>query len=244
MIKKNILLKVVLFLSFTAYFSNSDAQAVYKDETQNMSLGTELFLFEDKSNKLEINEIEKIDKFEKSKKDVPNFGITTSTIWLKFSIKNQSKLNNLILQLNQPIIDEVSFYDFNSETQKFDVSKMGEYQVFHLRKYLAPEYLFDIKINEYIFALNNYLFSEIDKIINDKKTCKRSKKVLNLLNHKSIKFESIIINDLCKKINNSIDEFCEDKKNIKIIKDNGFSFFKIQINHNKSTQQSHYKINI
>jgi hypothetical protein len=110
--------------------------------------------------------------------------------------------------------------------------------------FVCDLYLFDIKINEYIFALNNYLFSEIDKIINDKKTCKRSKKVLNLLSHKSIKFESIIINDLCKKINNSIDEFCEDKKNIKIIKDNGFSFFKIQINHNKSTQQSHYKINI
>lgn len=146
MIKKNILIKVLLFLGFTAYFSNSDAQAVYKDETQNMSLGTELFLFEDKTNKLEITEIAKLDKFEKSKKDVPNFGITTSTIWLKFSIKNQSKLNNLILQLNQPIIDEVSFYDFNSETQKFEVSKMGEYQVFHLRKYLAPEYLFDIKI--------------------------------------------------------------------------------------------------
>ncbi|NUM31597.1 MAG: GHKL domain-containing protein [Bacteroidetes bacterium] len=146
MIKKNILVKVILFLSIVAYNSKLIAQVNYNDETQNLSIGKDVYILVDPKGKLGINEIVKSDKFEKSKKDVPNMGITSSTVWLKIIIKNTSNLDNLILQLNQPIIDEVVFYDFKANTNKFEVLKMGEYQFFHLRKYLTPEYLFDIEI--------------------------------------------------------------------------------------------------
>ncbi|MCC6721121.1 MAG: GHKL domain-containing protein [Bacteroidia bacterium] len=140
-ISKLIIITCLLFINFSI-----KAQAVYKDENYNLQLGKELFILHDKTNKLSINEISKSDKFEKSKKNVPNFGITSSTVWLKVIIKNESNFENLIIQLNQPIIDEVSFYVFDDETQKWKGNKMGEYQVFHLRKYLTPEYLYDIKI--------------------------------------------------------------------------------------------------
>lgn len=144
MIKRNILVKVLMVLSFLAYNFKSIAQVNYTDETKNQSIGKDIFILVDKTGKLGINEVFKSNKFEKSNKDVPNMGITSSSVWLKITIKNSSVLENLILQLNQPIIDEVNFYEFNSETNKFEVNKMGEYQIFYLRKYLTPEYLFDI----------------------------------------------------------------------------------------------------
>ena len=117
-----ILFLMCLFILPTIVFS----QVVYEDASRNMQVGDKMFTLEDKSRKLTINDIAKSDKFIKSTTVVPNFGHTTSAVWMKITIENKTTIENLILQLNQPIIDIVEFYSFNPQTKDYEVIKMGE----------------------------------------------------------------------------------------------------------------------
>jgi len=77
---------------------------------------------------------------------VQNFGITASAIWLRLTVQNKSNINNLILQVNQPIIDEIEFYYYDPKTGTYPVIRLGEYKPFGLREYHTPQYLFDLKV--------------------------------------------------------------------------------------------------
>lgn len=135
---------VFLLLALLTYSSGSFAQVIYSDASRNLQIGKDIFLLEDTSNKLTIHEVVKSDKFYKSEKDVPNLGIETSSVWARITIKNISSENNLVIQLNQPILDKVTFYYYDSISNKYVESSMGEYQSFKFRKYYSPDYLFDI----------------------------------------------------------------------------------------------------
>lgn len=121
-------------------------QFVYDNTNKNVEIGDSIYLLEDKTNSLSIEDITVSNDFKKTNHTVPNFGITSSSIWIKIAIQNKSNYNNLILQLNQAIIDEVDFYSYNKESKNYDVTKLGEFQGFYLRKYLTPDYLFDLNI--------------------------------------------------------------------------------------------------
>jgi hypothetical protein len=116
---------IILVLAFTCFSNWSIAQVIYSDATQNLQIGKEIYLLTDESNNLSIDEIIKSDKFFKNQKDVANLGITKSTIWARISVKNNSLENNLIFQLNQPILDKVTFYYFDS---KYCQTSMHELQ--------------------------------------------------------------------------------------------------------------------
>jgi signal transduction histidine kinase len=145
--KKFQTLTILIILNLLPFLHNAlHAQYVYANPNENVEIGDSIYLLEDKTNRLAIEEIVASNNFEKTKTTVPNFGITSSSIWVKVSIQNKTKTSSLILQLNQAIIDEVDFYSFNNATKQFDVVKRGEYQTFDLRKYLTPDYLFDLNI--------------------------------------------------------------------------------------------------
>jgi two-component system NtrC family sensor kinase len=144
MTKRFVLL--LLLFQITGFNNHGLSQVIYKNNDKNYSIGKKLMVLEDKTNKLTFEDILVTNKFIQSKSDVPNLGHTSSSVWLKIIINNQSEINNLLLQLNQPIVDYVEFYYPNNNTQKYETIKMGEYQDFDLRKYKSPEYIFDISI--------------------------------------------------------------------------------------------------
>jgi two-component system, NtrC family, sensor kinase len=122
------------------------SQVIYDDPTKNLEVENQLYFIEDKNQLLTIEDVATSNSFQLITKKVQNFGITSSAIWLKLSIQNKSDIPNLILQVNQPIIDEIDFYSYNDKLKHYHAIKMGEYQVFSLRKYLTPQYLFDLEI--------------------------------------------------------------------------------------------------
>lgn len=67
--------------------------------------------FEDKSLKVDINDINKkyLDKFIISEKSVPNFGFTESAYWLKFNIKNLPD-NEWYMELGFSRLNDVTLY--------------------------------------------------------------------------------------------------------------------------------------
>lgn len=145
--KKKALKNATILLLLIAFFQlKVTAQVVFSNATKNIEIGDSLYLLEDKTNLLTIEEVAQLSEFKKTTHKVPNFGITASSVWVRISIHNKTVINHLILSLNQAIIDEVDFYCFNTETKKYDSLKLGEFQSFGFRKYLTPEYLFDINI--------------------------------------------------------------------------------------------------
>ena len=124
----------------------SKSQVIYDNPRKNLEVENQLYFLEDKNQTLTIEDVIANNSFQLIKKKVQNFGVTSSAIWLKLSIQNKSDIPNLILQVNQPVIDEIDFYSYNHNLKHYHAIKMGEYQAFGHRKYLTPQYLFDLEI--------------------------------------------------------------------------------------------------
>lgn len=54
-------------------------------------------------------------KFESPKDDIPNLDFTSSTWWLKFTVKNKSTFSYFILETARPITNQVDFYEVRGE---------------------------------------------------------------------------------------------------------------------------------
>ncbi len=144
-------------LSFFAFFILSllhfsptlKAQAIYSNAYENYQIGSDLEILVDSNSILSLTDVLESSDFKSSSSAVPNLGIMPfASVWAKIILKNQTDVSNLILQVNQPIIDEVEFYAYDERQKKYSVTKMGEYQSFSIRKYITPEYLFDLSINK------------------------------------------------------------------------------------------------
>src|SRR6185437_12252859 len=81
----------------------------FSDIKKTILIGNSVKLLEDPTNKLTINEVALSSDFKLSTQDVPNLGVTSSSIWVQFKIKNYSTKDLLLVELANPIIDEVTF---------------------------------------------------------------------------------------------------------------------------------------
>ncbi|MBI3521156.1 MAG: ATPase [Bacteroidetes bacterium] len=117
----------------------------YLDSNKIILIGKYLQIMEDETNMQTFNDVKSSLKFKKSDEAVPNFGVTNSSVWIKFKIKNGTNNDKLLLELANPIIDEVEFYSV-LVNGSYAVKKMGEYKSFEERDYNHPSYIFDIRI--------------------------------------------------------------------------------------------------
>jgi len=139
-------IRYILICLFSALtFLQAKGQIVYSDPLENLEVEGSLFYLIDKEGSLSIHDIYNSDNFKPIVGRVHNFGITSAAIWFKIPVENRTDLNNLILQVEQPIIDEIDFYE-QIDSAKFGVTKMGEYLSFSNRLYHTPEYYFDVKV--------------------------------------------------------------------------------------------------
>jgi signal transduction histidine kinase len=108
-------------------------------------IGQSVSIFEDVSNQYNIASIIK-DKpvFTDSKVQTPNLQLSSSSFWLKFSIKNQSDQQHLILSLEYPTLNLCEFY-FRVQG-KYRVTALSDDAAFGNRKYKHQNFLFDINL--------------------------------------------------------------------------------------------------
>ncbi len=133
---------VLTILSGFQFFGQTE----YADPNLNQPINGNLLYLEDKANAFTLAQVVKSTNFKKVRSGVHNFGITNSAIWFKISVKNLTEYENLILQVNQPIIDQIDLFTRNPNTGKYTMVSMGEHNPFWLRKYKTPEYLFDVVV--------------------------------------------------------------------------------------------------
>ncbi|NOZ45786.1 MAG: hypothetical protein GXO79_03290 [Chlorobi bacterium] len=112
-------------------------------------IGKSVYYYEDKSNKLNLKDIQNSDfqnNFKLSKQKILNFGFSNSTYWLKFHVvKKQINNNDYVIQIEYPPLDDIKFYYFNKQDSQWKMLEYGDLFPFSSR---------EIKHREYIMPLN------------------------------------------------------------------------------------------
>lgn len=119
---------------------------LFSDQNREIFIGKSLGILVDKTNSLRIEEAMCSDKFVLSKQMVPNLGISNSSFWLKFNIRNVSKEEYILFEIANPLLDEIEFYKVDSG--RISMVKMGEYLPFDQREFNHPNYIFSLRIRK------------------------------------------------------------------------------------------------
>ncbi|MCW3461852.1 sensor histidine kinase [Chitinophaga nivalis] len=109
-----------------------------------LQIGGNLELYTDKTNTLELAAV-KQQPFKLSSQDVPNLQITPYTQWARFSVFNNSQQQHLILEVEYPIIDDITLYEIlpDGSTQS---KRLGEFTSYKNRGYDHQNYQFELNI--------------------------------------------------------------------------------------------------
>jgi len=125
----------------------------WKEGMEKIPLGKHISILEDQEKKLQFSDVQLkpfSEKFLLSKQDVPNFGVTESAFWVRFTIKNTSeKKIHLILEVDQAQYDTVEFYNYNPETNQVEKIITGDQHPFSSRPMEYYNYLFPIELHPY-----------------------------------------------------------------------------------------------
>ncbi|MDX1651426.1 MAG: 7TM diverse intracellular signaling domain-containing protein [Brumimicrobium sp.] len=135
----------LLLLTISLLFSvELTAQKLAIDSLQKKrSIGREVSFFVDESQNLSIDEII-FEDFKTSTMEVPNFGIARGNIWLCFTLTNNSRFEDLFLEISQSTLDEVVLYDL--EKDRTDVQ--GDKYPFDQRDHNFTHFVFDLEISK------------------------------------------------------------------------------------------------
>ncbi len=143
---KNILFSLCfLFAGFTLAAQeviNVDNQ-FYKNYFSN-----QVFIFQDSSKSLSFLELQNLPHlFKPNKTQEINFGISDNYNWVKFNIVNNSQYNKLVLNIENPTIDNVSFFVLYND-KRIDINNTLEAMPINKRQYKNQFYLYDINLNK------------------------------------------------------------------------------------------------
>jgi hypothetical protein len=132
-----LLFLLTLFLSVPA-----SAQSPVEFKGENLVIGDHVSILEDPTNKLDLNDIKKSKAFVPSGVTIPNLQLSDSDFWLKFTIRNESDQEHLILALQYPMLGTCEFYAISDGR----VEKLSYNNSFSERKYRHQNFLFDVHI--------------------------------------------------------------------------------------------------
>jgi len=132
---RHLIFSLLFFLAFN--WSLADEHVIYSNEVKYTLLGEYVYVLKkDKTGQY---------KFIKNSKKVVNLGVSKASHWLKISIKNISNDEHLFLQIAQPTLDELKFYEIRQDSILPPLI-MGDNYPFENRLYKDPNYIIDIQI--------------------------------------------------------------------------------------------------
>ncbi|MGN6645128.1 MAG: sensor histidine kinase [Cytophaga sp.] len=143
--KRIILWVLALFLPFCSYSKT----VTYYQDSGNIPIGGYSEIFTDPADTCTIQDLVQTDKFVAAGNTIPNLGISSKAFWVKFTIQNESELEELLLEYGQVIIDEISIYVVTPKNNKIVYTyHTGEKYKFSKRAYDYPTYIFSIPISK------------------------------------------------------------------------------------------------
>ncbi len=136
---------LLIIVLLASKFSRASDTLFFKDVHTIYSAGQYLGIYSDETNRLDLNSVLKINKFNHNHKNVPNLSISEKTHWVKLIIKNTSEINRLVLQLDHPTIDEIVYYSYD-ENGILDSVLSGELRGYYSRQVDNQNFLFYVDI--------------------------------------------------------------------------------------------------
>lgn len=137
---------ITLLVLLTGIHHHSLAQIIDYNDGATMLIGDRVYILNDSLNKYTAQDAAIAPGYYKSKDHVPNFDISSSTYWIKFEIKNNSKYPRLLLELEYALVDTCNLY-FVQDGHAELMQAMGAAQPFNARKYKYPDFVFDLDLN-------------------------------------------------------------------------------------------------
>lgn len=119
---------------------------VFKDSTRLMQIGESLELYRDKTNGLSLEQVMRM-PFMPSGQKVPNLQISSDTHWARFSITNSTNVNILYLEVEYPIIDDITLFELMPDGT-YKTTRLGEFQPYRFRPYDHQNYIFPLRIRQ------------------------------------------------------------------------------------------------
>jgi hypothetical protein len=108
--------------------------------------GNQIEAMEDASGKLPIDSIIKSTKFKTLDQPVPNFGLTKSAFWLKFTVSNFTD-KNIFLELGNPLVNNIEVYSV-SDGKHYSLGTYGNHYSFYQRFIPINTFLIDPSIKQ------------------------------------------------------------------------------------------------
>lgn len=139
---------LLTLIILSSQFAFSQKEIVIENPNQALSIGNNIEILEDKKGMYSLYDVLKrpdVDaRFIKSLQASPNFGITKSVIWSRFTLVNKSG-QRLYLEIGEPVLDSISIYrvDHGTITHK----RLGVYQHKSTRDIQTNLYLVDLELN-------------------------------------------------------------------------------------------------
>lgn len=140
-----------LFASFllllTVCYCEAQDTLVISDNLNARYIGQSCYQYQDSNRHLSIFDlVQSSSLFQKSKNDAINFGVNDFNNWIRFTLKNNSQQEQLVLNLSYPTLDSVELYILKDNT--IDSCFYSDNLSLKNRKYQHPFFVFDIPIRQ------------------------------------------------------------------------------------------------
>ncbi|HLO70138.1 MAG TPA: 7TM diverse intracellular signaling domain-containing protein [Flavipsychrobacter sp.] len=112
-----------------------------------ISIGRQVSILEDSSGQLKFEAAVKSTAYKPATTNVPNLGVSNSTFWVKFIVKNESENDRLLLELDQPTIDQATLYTIEADGRITEQAE-GEFKKYGERRYNNQNHVFDLHVQQ------------------------------------------------------------------------------------------------
>ncbi|MCR6638728.1 MAG: ATP-binding protein [Sporocytophaga sp.] len=129
-----------------SFAAESTKPLIVKNNDTPYMLGEYILLYKSINNTENINDILNENQFVKSENEVPNLGISPYSFWLKFSVKNESGQDTLLLSIEQPYLDSIEFY--SPANGSYEVFKTGDNYAFSKRQFKNHNFIFKLPVKQ------------------------------------------------------------------------------------------------
>lgn len=148
-----------LFFSVTSFSQKGEIELT--DENLGKSFAQEILLIEDANHELTLEEVLAMseDNFTSPSDKIPNLDFTTSSWWIRFSIKNNSSSAHFILETGRPITNEVEFFQIRGSNIENQYKSGDDYskdeKVIPHRKNVFPIVMYPGQKKDYCIRLKS-----------------------------------------------------------------------------------------
>ncbi|MFN0030659.1 MAG: 7TM diverse intracellular signaling domain-containing protein [Flavobacteriales bacterium] len=137
-------MKSITLCGMLSIACSSFAQITITESGLAKNVGRHFQILEDSLNTMDVAKAMASEDYISSSSDVPNMQLSGSSFWLRIPVTNNSGKSQLCIDLRQPNLDEVEFYE---PTQNgYNVTKTGDHQPIAERAYKHQNYVFPIEL--------------------------------------------------------------------------------------------------